>query len=127
MAERPARYAVLARTLREQRQLLGMTLRAVAQEAKLSESYVWRIEHGTRRPDADACVRLAQALQLDAAKVKRLAGFLPDSELERYVPGGQVRKAILADDHLTAEQKRLILGLYESWVPDNDSVSSSES
>lgn len=120
MAERRSVPKLLGRVLREQRELVGLTQAEVARRAGVTGGYLWRLEMSERHPSQDVCVRLATVLGLDPVDIQRLAGYLRDEELEQYVPGGAVRKAIVGDPRLTAEHKRGLLALYRSFVGDGD-------
>ena len=50
----------------------GMSLRAVANEAELSPSYISRCERGHRAPRRPAAVRLIRALHLDYSHAEAL-------------------------------------------------------
>lgn len=119
MAERRKTSGLIGKVLREQRELVGLTQADVARRAGITGGYLWRLEMGERaRPSPDVCVLLARALGLDPVDLKRLAGYLDDEELEQYVPGGAVRKAVMNDPRLTTEHKQGLLTVYALWVGD---------
>ena len=124
---KPPGDSPLARTLRQQRELLGLKIREVAEAAGITESHLSRLERGERGLREDTAIRLAQTLKLSPARVKKLAGILDDEDLERYARFPSFRQAVTNDQNLTAAQKRHFLELYALLVPASESDSSSSS
>ena len=59
----------LGRAIRRKREELGLSLRDVADETKVSASTLSRIENGTGKPDADNIARLTGWLQMPMERV----------------------------------------------------------
>ena len=59
----------LGRAIRRKREELGLSLRDVADETKVSASTLSRIENGTGKPDADNIARLTAWLDMPVERV----------------------------------------------------------
>ena len=103
----------IGRFIREQRKQAELSVRRLADMAGVSNPYLSQIERGVRRPSAEILQQLARALQLSAETMYIQAGIL-DAD-HRTAPGA-VERAIRGAPELNAEQRRLLLSLYESFV-----------
>jgi transcriptional regulator with XRE-family HTH domain len=63
----------LARILREERQKQGLSMNAVAERSGLSAPMVGYVEREMRAPTVETVLRMAHALDLDAADLIRRA------------------------------------------------------
>lgn len=63
----------VARLLREERERKGMSMTALAERAGLSQQMISYIERELRNPTLNTLLRVADALELDAAEVLRRA------------------------------------------------------
>lgn len=99
--------------LREVRSLRGLSLRAVAHEAKISATYLQRLERGEiEEPSPRILHRLAAALQVAYADLMSLAGYaVPKGGGD---PATNVLARALGVDSLTPEELEA-LALYLSW------------
>ncbi len=98
--------------IRQQREIASMSVRRLAELAEVSNPYLSQIERGLRKPSADILQQIAKALRISAEQLYVRAGMLdPDETIELSVPD-----AIHRDPKLTAEQKRSMLTVYESFV-----------
>src|SRR6187401_380420 len=102
----------LGEYLREQRVTAQLTLRQLAEQTGVSNPYLSQIERGLRRPSAEILQQLAKALKISAETLYVRAGLLTDEDA--LAPN--VREAIGRDPLLTAEQKQVLLNVYESYV-----------
>src|SRR5688572_8065571 len=98
--------------IREQRNGASISLRKLAKQAGVSNPYLSQIERGLRRPSAEVLQALAKALQISAESLYVRAGLLTDED----AAAPSVREAIGRDPLLTAEQKQVLLGVYDSYV-----------
>jgi transcriptional regulator with XRE-family HTH domain len=97
--------------IRARREAAKLSVRRLARLAGVSNPYLSQIERGLRRPSADVLAQLAKALRLSAETMYIQAGILdPDSRADTSVP-----EAIALDGHLTPEQKRHLLDLYDRF------------
>ncbi len=57
--------ALVARFLREQREVLGLSMNEVAAHAGLSHTMISRVERELRKPTLDTLLRIAGAMDVD--------------------------------------------------------------
>ena len=106
------RIADVGEFIRAQRETARMSVRRLAELAGVSNPYLSQIERGLRKPSAEILQQIAKALQISAETLYVRAGIL--SEVPHH--GNEVRDAIARDPKLTAEQRRALLQVYESFV-----------
>ncbi|UNO40541.1 helix-turn-helix transcriptional regulator [Streptomyces sp. MST-110588] len=109
----------LGEFLREQRRNAQLSLRQLADAAGVSNPYLSQIERGLRKPSAEILQQLAKALRISAETLYVQAGILDE---RRNVDGVEVHTAILTDPSLTAQQKQVLLQIYESFRKENGHV-----
>jgi transcriptional regulator with XRE-family HTH domain len=61
----------LARAIRQQRTIMGMTQRQLAVRSRMSVASIGRLEQGKTDISAEAFVRIARALDVDPVKLLR--------------------------------------------------------
>jgi transcriptional regulator with XRE-family HTH domain len=98
--------------IRHRRQLAQMSVRRLAELADVSNPYLSQVERGLRKPSAEILQQVANALKISVETLYVKAGFLPDEERRT----NSVPEAIEADPHLTDDQKRALLNVYQSFV-----------
>jgi len=98
--------------IRSQREVANMSVRRLAELAKVSNPYLSQIERGLRRPSAEILQQLASALKISVEALYVRAGLLQD---EDPTPPS-VRDAIARDVQLTPVQKQALLNVYDSFV-----------
>jgi len=96
--------------IRSQRRLANLTLREMAELAKVSNPYLSQIERGLRKPSAEILQQIAKGLRISAEALYVQAGILDDRESET-----DVQAAIRADTALSERQKQVLLDIYESF------------
>lgn len=102
----------LGEYLREQRQNAQLSLRQLSAAAGVSNPYLSQIERGLRRPSAEILAALAKGLQISVESLYVRAGFL-----DADTAGGQsARTALSADPALSAQQRRILIDLYDTFV-----------
>jgi transcriptional regulator with XRE-family HTH domain len=106
------RLGDLGAFIRSQREVANMSVRRLAELAKVSNPYLSQIERGLRRPSADILQQLASALKISVEALYVRAGLLQD---EDPAPPS-VRDAIGRDPKLSAEQKQALLNVYDSFL-----------
>ena len=94
--------------IREQRRSAELSLRHLAKLAGVSNPYLSQIERGLRKPSAEILQSIARALRISAETLYVRAGILDERESD-------LSSAILADEHLTPEQRRALLEIYRSF------------
>ena len=102
----------LGEFLRAQRQLAGLSLRQLAELARVSNPYLSQIERGLHEPSLRVLTSLAQALGIPPQRLLAYAGVQPDTA----ETSSDVESAIAGDPVLTAEEKRALLAVYRSYV-----------
>jgi len=102
----------LGEFLRAQRQLAGLSLRQLAELARVSNPYLSQVERGLHEPSLRVLTSLAQALGIPPHHLLAHAGLDSDA------PGSStdVETAIAGDSLLTDEEKRALLAVYRSYV-----------
>jgi len=79
----------LARTLRQRRLMIPLTLQELGSASGVSASHLARIERGERIPSARILNKIAKPLGFGESELLALAGFLsPPSPGETEKPGG---------------------------------------
>ena len=106
------RIADVGEFIRSQREVARMSVRHLAELAGVSNPYLSQIERGLRKPSADILQQIAKALDISAESLYVRAGLLADEPVGEH----GVRAAIERDPRLTAEQRRALLEVYESFV-----------
>ncbi|MDQ3920343.1 MAG: helix-turn-helix transcriptional regulator [Acidobacteriota bacterium] len=108
----------LGRAIRRKREELGLSLRDVADETKVSASTLSRIENGTGKPDADNIARLTAWLDMPVERVMsaRKAEEGTDAAAVVYFPREAtpdiVEAHLRADRNLTPETAKALSELF---------------
>jgi transcriptional regulator with XRE-family HTH domain len=80
MATKPAE---LGRQLREVREVRGLSLKGVANPAKISAAYLQKLERGdVKDPSPHILYRLSETLDVPYPDLMRLAGYVVPSEVQ---------------------------------------------
>ncbi len=114
MRELPDRWVDLGEFIREQRSTARLSLRRLSELAGISNPYLSQIERGLRRPSAEILQQIARALRISAETLYVRAGILEEREDAVDVP-----RAVLADVHLTEDQKHALIRIYASFRHEN--------
>ena len=109
----------LGEFLRAQRQLAGLSLRQLAELARVSNPYLSQVERGLHEPSLRVLTSLANALGIPPHHLLAQAGVQDDTS-----SSSDVESAIAADKRLTDEEKRALLAVYRSYVAGRDAPSS---
>jgi len=99
--------------LRRLRTRHGLSLRALAALAGISNPYLSQIERGEKTPSPRILKALAGPLGVTEQHLLVLAGVIPS------IPTG-TRAVIANDDRLTTEQRDALLAVYSAFVASND-------
>jgi transcriptional regulator with XRE-family HTH domain len=100
--------------IRSQRRLAKLSLRDLAERARVSNPYLSQIERGLHAPSVRVLTSIAAALGLSAETLLAEAG-LGDAD----APPETTEAVIRSDDALTDEQKEALLAVYRSYVAAN--------
>jgi transcriptional regulator with XRE-family HTH domain len=104
--------------LRSQRKMARLSLRQLADLARVSNPYLSQIERGLHQPSIAVVTSLAKALNVSAdVLLAQAAGIDPDADHESDPSAaGRTEAAIRADPRLSASQKQTMLAVYRSLV-----------
>jgi transcriptional regulator with XRE-family HTH domain len=103
--------------IRAQRQLANLSLRQMADLAKVSNPYLSQLERGLHEPSVRVVQAIASALNLSAETLLEQAGVI-GRDVE-HDPAAGTEAAIRCDTGLTDEQKQALLSVYRSYVQTN--------
>jgi transcriptional regulator with XRE-family HTH domain len=107
-------YDAFGAYVRSQRHLAKLTLRQVADLARISNPYLSQIEHGLVVPSIAVISALADALSVSAeTMLLRAAGIVRPSTTER---SNQTEHAIRHDSRLDTAQQHALLAVLASFV-----------
>lgn len=109
--------AALGSYIRSQRRLANLSLRQLADIAKVSNPYLSQIERGLHAPSVRVLRSIAEALDLSAETLLEQAGLLEDANggaPTRATPATE--RAIRIDPRLTEAQKEALISVYRSYV-----------
>ena len=101
----------LGEFIRVQRELAQLSLRQLADLAKVSNAYLSQVERGLYRPSAQVLKNVADALKVSVESMYARAGLLDEDDAP---PQPDVEQAIRLDDTLSADQKEALLRLYRT-------------
>lgn len=104
----------LGEFIRTQRELANLSLRQLAELAKVSNPYLSQVERGLYKPSAEVLKQLAKALHLSAESFFMQAGLL-DEDI-RNEAADQVESSIKLDPRLTPEQKETLIRVYRGFI-----------
>jgi len=103
--------------IRTQRELANLSLRQLADIAKVSNPYLSQVERGIHKPSADVLKSIASALQISAETMYAQAGLLdpPAAAPAGAAAGLTVEDAVRADRALSSDQKETLLRIYRGF------------
>jgi len=108
-----AAWKSLGEFIRAQRELANMTLRQLAEVAKVSNPYLSQVERGLYKPSAEVLKNIANALHVSAETMYAQAGLL-DKDTEPSPHG--VETAIRLDPRLSTDQKETLIRIYRGFT-----------
>lgn len=114
--ERSDGWSGVGEFIRAQRELANLSLRQLAEVAKISNPYLSQIERGLHKPSADVLKNLASALKISAETMYAQAGLLDAEAGEAPRGGPSVEDAIRLDPRLSADQKETLTRIYRGFV-----------
>jgi transcriptional regulator with XRE-family HTH domain len=108
--------AAFGRYLRSQRELAQLSLRQVAEMARISNPYLSQVERGLHQPSIAVVTALAKALDLSADVLLAQAAGLGATDDDETTDANRTEAAIRADARLSSSEKRALLAVYRSLV-----------
>ena len=120
MAEDPWRTQLEAfgGFVRTQRQLAKLSLRELAELARVSNPYLSQIERGLHEPSIRVIQAIARALDISTETLLAQVGLMGDNDDEGRIHGA-TEAAISADPYLTDGQREALLAVYRSYVAES--------
>ena len=112
-----AHVEALGAFIRTQRQLAKLSLRDVAEKARVSNPYLSQVERGLHEPSVHVLTAIAAALDLSTETLFARAGLLDGHA--PAAPRATEASIRAADAALTTEQKEALLAVYRSYVEGN--------
>jgi transcriptional regulator with XRE-family HTH domain len=110
----PRRSApTLGEIIREERELLDLSMRQFADRVGISNPYLSQIERGLRAPSEQVVGAIARTLRMSADALYERAGIRPQGENSA---DSTVLDAIDADKRLTARQRTALKEVYRAFV-----------
>lgn len=100
--------------IRAQRSLAKLSLRQLADLAKVSNAYLSQIERGVYKPSAKVLKHLSEALHVSAETLYARAGLLDENTNSDIQP--TVEEAIRLDPRLNTDQKETLLRIYRGFT-----------
>ena len=107
-------WGSLGEFIKAQRELANLSMRQLAEIAKISNPYLSQVERGLYKPSADVLKQIASALHISAETMYAQAGLLDSSPGEQNHHG--VEHAIRLDPSLTVDQKEALIRIYRSFA-----------
>ncbi len=102
--------------IRAQRELANLSLRQLAEIAKVSNPYLSQVERGMYKPSADVLKSIAGALKISAETMYAQAGLLDETGADRGDETHAFEAAVQRDPRLSADQKDTLLRIYRGFV-----------
>jgi len=97
----------LARVIKANREVKGLSLARAAHDAKVSPAYLSKLESaGVQRPSPTLLYQLAPVLDVPYVELMRLAGYVMPNEKKHPTPG--LATALLSE-HLSEEEASALL------------------
>jgi transcriptional regulator with XRE-family HTH domain len=104
----------LGEFIRTQREITRLSLRQLANLARISNPYLSQIERGLYEPSAAVLKAIAKALGVAPEKIYAAAGWLDGEDLNDEAPG--VEAAIRTDRDLTTSEKEALISVYRGFL-----------
>ena len=107
--------SALGEFIRAQRRLAHLSLRQMADMARISNPYLSQVERGVYKPSAEVLKNIARALDISAETLYAQAGLLDGDKADRE---RKVEEAIRLDPRLSEDQKGTLINVYRQFVGD---------
>jgi transcriptional regulator with XRE-family HTH domain len=109
------RWHDLGEFIREQRGSARLSVRRLSELAGISNPYLSQIERGLRRPSAEILQQIARALRISAETLYVQAGMLEPRDT-----ADDLTRQILADSHISEDQKQALVQIYLSFRKEHE-------
>jgi transcriptional regulator with XRE-family HTH domain len=111
---------VLGSFIRAQRQMANLSLRQLSALAKVSNPYLSQVERGMHEPSMRVLKSIGEALNVSAETLFEQAGLISPAE---NLDEEATEHAIRTDRRLTEAQRHALLGVYRSYIGENETGS----
>jgi transcriptional regulator with XRE-family HTH domain len=108
-------WRTLGEFIRGQRELANLSMRQLAEIAKISNPYLSQVERGLYKPSADVLKNIANALHISAETMYTQAGLLDENKESAENRHG-VEHAVKLDPRLSVDQKEALIRIYRSFT-----------
>jgi transcriptional regulator with XRE-family HTH domain len=105
---------VLGAYIRAQRQMADLSLRQLSEMTNISNAYLSQVERGLHQPSLRILRSIADALKIPGEDLMAHVGLMGMSE-KLAEPGTDTEAAIVADQHLSQDEKDVLVGLYRNF------------
>jgi transcriptional regulator with XRE-family HTH domain len=103
--------------IKAQREMANLSLRQLAEIAKISNPYLSQVERGMYKPSADVLKSIAAALKISAETMYAQAGLLDEvAAPNRGDSPPDFEQAVRGDQRLSGDQKDTLLRIYRGFV-----------
>jgi transcriptional regulator with XRE-family HTH domain len=102
--------------IKTQRELANLSLRQLAEIAKISNPYLSQVERGMYKPSADVLKSIASALKISAETMYAQAGLLDSVGKTDAALPADVERAVELDARLSADQKATLIRIYRGFI-----------
>jgi transcriptional regulator with XRE-family HTH domain len=116
VADLDTRMRELGEFIRDRRQIGHLSLRKLSERAGISNPYLSQIERGLRKPSAEILQQIARALEISSETLYIQAGIL-DPRDDQTDLASEIRR----DPHLSEDQKKTLIRIYESFRHESSS------
>ena len=110
------RLEAVGEFIRSQRRLAQLSLRQLAEKAKVSNPYLSQIERGIYKPSAEVLKGIAGALNVSAETLYAKIGLVDADAEGEDAKAPSVEEAIRLDPRLSTRQKETLLSVYRDFV-----------
>lgn len=116
MPDKPEGLGGVGEFIKAQRELANLSLRQLADIAKISNPYLSQVERGMYKPSADVLKSLAGALKISAETMYAQAGLLDETLAPNADAPPSVEQAVRVDSRLSADQKETLIRIYRGFT-----------
>ncbi len=102
--------------IKGQRELANLSLRQLAEIAKVSNPYLSQVERGMYKPSADVLKSIAGALKISAETMYAQAGLLDENAEPPGASPPDVEQAIRLDARLSPDQKDTLIRIFRGFI-----------
>ncbi len=102
--------------IRDQREIMRLSMRQLANLAHVSNPYLSQIERGLYQPSANVLKGIADALGIPAEKLYAAAGWF-ETEKE---DAPDIEAAIRTDSRLSSSQKEALIAVYRGFIEEGE-------